>query len=352
MQSVKIQNIQALRGIAVLLVVFFHMRTIEIKYAQFDLILPDFLMIGMSGVDLFFVISGFVMVVVTRGSFQSNEAIKKFMYHRVTRIYPLYWIYSSLILCVYLIQPTLVNSAQGNQVNIIFSYLLLPQDLLPLINVGWTLIHEMYFYFIFAFLLLLPRGRFLFGLIIWGGYIVVVNNYYGPSSNSFVDVYTHPLTLEFISGCLIGIMYFNRPLFGHAKFCALLAFSSWFLAYYYTHELSGDITPDGWVRIFVYGVPAALTLYAALLLEIKDEILMPVWLRSIGDASYSIYLSHVIVLSVVGRIWFSFASEGSVDNIIMVFVMTSAVLIAGFLSYYLIERLMLKKTSNLEKKLF
>ncbi len=88
MPSGKIQNIQAMRGLAVLLLVFFHIRAMEIKYAGFDFILPDFLMICQSGVDLFFVISGFVMVVMTRESFQCNGAIKKFMYHRVPAFIP------------------------------------------------------------------------------------------------------------------------------------------------------------------------------------------------------------------------------------------------------------------------
>ncbi len=350
MPSEKIQNIQALRGMAVLLLVFYHIRVMEIKFAQFDTVLPDFLMIGMAGVDLFFVISGFIMVVVTRGAFQCKGAIKNFMFNRVTRIFPLYWFYSSLILCVYLIQPTMVNSTQGNQVNIISSFLLLPQDLLPLINVGWTLIHEMYFYFIFAFLLLLPREKLLSSLIIWGGCVVVANNFIGQSGNSFFDVYTHPFTLEFISGCLIAMICSNRPLFGQAKLFTALAFMSWLLSYYFVHEYCNDVSPKGWTRILVCGVPAMLTVYTALLLEVKNKKIMPGWLCRIGDASYSIYLSHVIVLSVVGRIWFTFATEGITDNIVMIIVMISAVLISGFLSYQILERKMLSITRKFNER--
>ena len=130
MSTEKIQNIQGLRGVAVLLVVFSHMLRIEGKYAQFEYILPELFLIGMSGVDLFFLISGFVMVAVTQSSSQSKIQIQKFLYYRVTRIYPLYWFYSVLILGVYLLQPNLINSSQGNQVNILESLLLIPQNLL------------------------------------------------------------------------------------------------------------------------------------------------------------------------------------------------------------------------------
>jgi exopolysaccharide production protein ExoZ len=346
----RIQNIQALRGIAALLVVSSHMLRIEGKYAQFDYLLPDFLMIGNSGVDLFFVISGFVMVFVTRGTFQHNEPVNRFLYCRFTRIYPLYWFYSTLILCAYIVQPTLVNSSQGNRVNIIASYLLIPQDLLPLVNVGWTLIYEIYFYIAFALLLLLPKTKFLFGLIFWGTCIVAANIYFGESNNAFLHVYRHPLTLEFIAGCLIAELYFNRPLFGNAKAVTLLAIVMWILTYYAFREITGKTAPTGWIRIMVFGVPALITLYGALLFESKHQMVMPRWLCRIGDASYSIYLSHVIVLTILGRIWISFAKAGGADNVLAIIVMTAAVLAAGFLSYRLIETRLLNITRKFDHK--
>jgi peptidoglycan/LPS O-acetylase OafA/YrhL len=122
----KIQNIQALRGIAVLAVVLFHFLYIEEKYGGSETLLPDVLQFGMIGVDLFFVISGFVMVTVTRGKFQIPKQAFRFIYHRLIRIYPIYWVYSLLLLIVYFIQPTWINNAQWNQVDILASFLLLP----------------------------------------------------------------------------------------------------------------------------------------------------------------------------------------------------------------------------------
>jgi exopolysaccharide production protein ExoZ len=94
----KIQNIQALRGIAVLSVVFFHLLMIERKYGGSRTILPDLFQFGMFGVDLFFVISGFVMFTVSRGKFQIPKQTLRFIYHRMARIYPTYWVYSILVL--------------------------------------------------------------------------------------------------------------------------------------------------------------------------------------------------------------------------------------------------------------
>ena len=345
----KIHNIQALRGVAVLLVVFRHLLPVETKYAQFDYVVPELFLIGASGVDLFFLISGFVMVSVTRSAFHSKGGIQKFLYHRIARIYPLYWFYTSIILCVYLVQPSFVNSSQGNQVNILASYLLLPQTLLPIVNVGWTLIHEMYFYFTFAVLLFLPKNYLLPGLIGWGGLILIGSINLSGSDNSFFDIYFSPLTLEFIIGCMMGILYYSGSIRGNANAIALIALALWTVGYYLFRETSGNGAPLGWMRVLVFGFPAALGFYAALLYEKNHGAIMPPWLCKIGDASYSIYLSHVLVLGVVGRFWSFFAFEGYWDNILMLPLMLIAVLVYGKVSYHYIEKVMLDKTRALEK---
>ena len=122
----KLLNIQALRGVAVISVVLFHLVTIEKKYGGPKTFLPDIFNFGMFGVDLFFVISGFVMIAVTRGKFQNTKQAIRFLYRRASRIYPTYWVYSILVLMVFWFNPTLVNSSQGNQVDILASFLLIP----------------------------------------------------------------------------------------------------------------------------------------------------------------------------------------------------------------------------------
>lgn len=350
MSSKKIQNLQGLRGIAVLLVVFFHMLLIERKYAQFDTIVPNSFMIGVSGVDLFFLISGFVMVTVTRDIFQSQLEIWRFLYHRVTRIYPLYWFYSIIILCVFIVHPSWVNSNQGNQVNILESFLLIPQNILPLVNVGWTLIHEIYFYIVFTALLFFPRKSLLYGLISWA-IIIFFGDIYLPWENSpFIKVYFHPLTIEFIVGCLMAILYFKNSIKGNANFIALTSLTIWVIGYYLYKKTIGEFIPSGWIRVLVFGVPCAFGLYAALLYEKNDGIIMPKWICKVGDYSYSIYLSHIIVLSVIGRFWSLFAFEGYWDNIFMLLIMSTSVVITGYISYRFIEKVMLDKSRAIEQR--
>lgn len=80
-----------------------------------------------SGVDLFFIINGFVMVIVSRGRFQKFAESKRFLFNRVSRIYPTYWLYYFLTLAVVLVQPGMVNSTHGSS-SLLMSFLLLPND--------------------------------------------------------------------------------------------------------------------------------------------------------------------------------------------------------------------------------
>jgi peptidoglycan/LPS O-acetylase OafA/YrhL len=127
----KIENIQGLRGIAILLVILVHLKELDKKFGHGERILSDFFLIGASGVDLFFVISGFVLVAATREVFQHPASILHFFYNRLSRIYPLYWFYCAMILAVFLVRPEWVPALHEGRASILESLLLLPQDVFP-----------------------------------------------------------------------------------------------------------------------------------------------------------------------------------------------------------------------------
>jgi exopolysaccharide production protein ExoZ len=340
----KLQNIQALRGIAVLVVVLFHLYLIEKKYGGANTILPDWLQFGMFGVDLFFVISGFVMVTVTRGKFQQTRQALLFLYHRVSRIYPLYWVYTTLALLVFIIQPSWVNSSQGNQINILASYLLLPDDILPLVQVGWTLIHEIYFYLVFFLIMLLLPEKLLIGtMIVWG---IVISIFGSTSGNPTYNLITHPLTLEFLAGCILAVHYHNaKDLKVNGYWLVAIAGVGLFAAVFgYAHyESQTAAAPEGWWRVLYYGIPATVIVFCITHAERKNVILHGALVQS-GNASYSIYLSHLFTINVVGRVWSIFAVDSIFDNIIALLVAFIAVIVAGFISYWYIETPLLNLT--------
>jgi peptidoglycan/LPS O-acetylase OafA/YrhL len=103
--GMKLQSIQILRGIAALLVVIFHVRAQEMLaiggngLAEMPF-LNGFVNNGFAGVDLFFVISGFIMVYVTDGVRPGIRSSLDFLFARATRIYPLWWFFSALMIAM------------------------------------------------------------------------------------------------------------------------------------------------------------------------------------------------------------------------------------------------------------
>lgn len=340
----RIQNIQALRGAAALLVVLFHLVPTEQKYGGGETILSGSFQFGMFGVDLFFVISGFVMVVVTSGQDRNPKNAFKFIYRRASRIYPTYWVYTLLVLYVFLIHPSWVNSSQGNQANILTSFLLLPSDALPLVMVGWTLIHEMYFYLVFFLMLLfVPEKRMGVATVLWGLAVLSMNLLF-QSNQPLARIISHPLTLEFIAGCLLAIVYYRNStsMTGRSlMITACLGFFVSFLGYHCYHFITGQVAPQSWWRVLMFGGPASLMVFCLVHAETKG-LVAPSPLIKMGNASYSIYLSHLLTLSATGRCWHLFASSNTFDNYIMIPLMFMLVVMVGMISYHVVEKPLLK----------
>jgi peptidoglycan/LPS O-acetylase OafA/YrhL len=305
-----IANLQSLRGAAAMLVVIFHLASIEGNYGNGYRLLSDAFTIGMSGVDLFFVISGFVMVTVTRGAFQKDGACRRFLVHRSTRIYPLYWFFSLLVLAVFLVWPGMVKRSLGSgEVDLLGSFLLLPQDALPLLMVGWTLIHEMYFYLVFALLLYFSERRLVPLLALWAGAVVCANLLLPSSAGATLRLVAHPLTLEFIAGCLAALLIHRGGLCA-GWLCLGVGIAAWLAGYFLHFNLGHGLEPTVWARFLLFGIPATLVVYGLVVLETGRRILLPAWTIHLGDASYSLYLSHVLVLGALARIGTGFAPAG------------------------------------------
>ena len=348
----KIENIQAIRGIATLFVVFYHIMNTEHKFADSNTILPSFLTIFSSGVDLFFVISGFVIVTVTRGKFESFIEMLKFMYHRVTRVYSLYWIYTGLLM-VYFILPPEMFARSHKDVDIFRSFFLLPQMNLPLLVVAWTIVHEMYFYSTFAIFLLFSEKNLIKLLAVWSFFIVVVYFiFHQIPENSIaptIKIVTHPLTFEFIGGCVIAKLIFTGTRVRGFTFFIIGVF-----LLLTNYLLAGDVPMDRWSRLFFFGIPSLLIIYGVIVVELDSNTKFPDYLKFLGDASYSIYLSHYIVLPIIGRLWpitikwCHIDNAGYFDNVVAILVMIIAVLVTGILSYKYLEKPMLLYTRKLK----
>jgi len=333
-------GIQALRGLAALLVVVTHTYSMELKYSP-DQLLGKWSYYGGTGVDLFFVISGFIMVHVTRNTARGPAGAGHFLLRRISRIYPLYWLVSAALLAVYLYRPEFVFSGIDRNPNLIKSFLLWPDFRPPLLAIGWTLTFELMFYLFFAFALLLPKKRLGVFLTVWSIGIVVtqipdLRSYLAPGP--VVGLLTSAMSLEFIAGAALAL-WLQKLTVSRAQSLTLITLGALtgilgaaVLSYY--EEWILDSFP---LRAAIFGGPAAMMVFG---LAANDLAERPVSksLQALGDWSYAIYLTHILTLSVIGLGWKKFAFSGIIDNALMVPAMLAASIAVGGLIYRYIER--------------
>jgi exopolysaccharide production protein ExoZ len=335
-QSKRIISIQVCRGLAALLVVLAHLHGIETKYtATNHLLLFEH---GALGVDLFFVISGVVIASVTVGKFGRPNNARIFLYHRLARVFPIFWIYTTLTLIALHFSPL----AGRRSFNLLASYLLIPTRLPMLLLQGWTLSYEVYFYFVFFLLLLLVPERIApWFLALWGISIVALKLPPALYSIPLVRLLLSPSVLEFLAGCLLFQIYRRSRLRPSVGVLLLVTSLLWLaVIVVYTakvHAGSPDWIVDGhWPRSLLYGTFAALFLLGAIELERTGIIRYLPFFASIGDWSYSIYLSHALILQVIG--WLSVRFLPHQASIFLISLIgLPATLVVGYLSYLYLE---------------
>ena len=288
-----------MRGIAALLVVFHHLSNTGREHGYNW---PTFL-IGAFGVDLFFVISGFLMVCVTQKQAQSWAATAGFLARRVLRIVPLYWVVT--LICV--LNAPLLIAVPVNAWQIVCSFLFLPtpikDDLLfPVVLQGWTLLYEMYFYLLFGLALRwLSPTRALACLAGFFAISVIFGLLKISTLPAFV-FYSDPIILEFIIGGVIGVVYCSsQPVRANL---ALLLISLGLILLWPLTEFGFKANPHHLVRLVAWGIPAGMLVagcvfYERALQSQRRPLPTINWLMVLGSWSYPLYLSHIMAFVLV-----------------------------------------------------
>lgn len=347
----RLQNIQALRGLAALMVLAAHVKEAEGDYGGAGTLLPHFLYMGVTGVDLFFLISGFVMTHVALEGSRGSAAGKRFLYNRAARIYPVYWA-ATLILMVLYAGKLAFFGEETPFPNPVATFLLTPSDFYPLVPVGWTLVHEMYFYVVFALFVFWSGARLPIFLGVWAAAIMLALGLGLYGANAWTRIIFNPLTFEFMLGAFIalalrrGVTRFAIPALvaGLAIFAVETAF--------FADALYPDAMGKFALRAAYFAPPFALILYGAAALEKDAGRIAPAWLRRTGDASYSLYLIHVPVFLVVGKLISIAVPDGVLDNLLLIAAFVIAALGAGFVLHLVVEKPLLSATKRLGDRLF
>ncbi|MEO1405241.1 MAG: acyltransferase [Pseudomonadota bacterium] len=286
-------RIQALRGIAAYGVVLFHI--VEHLRGSYGIDVPRFT-IGAAGVDLFFVISGFIMVHVTK----DHEGPGSFAAKRFGRIVPLYWIATASAIVLIAVAPWSFPKADLSTSSIVSSLLFLPAvdlagGIQPILFVGWTLQYEMAFYALFALALFAPPDRRISTVtaLLLAGWLLANSLPPGTASTFYADA----IVLEFLAGVLIGAAanHHRLPSPRLASYLVVLAITGFVVGEFLlrAYELH---------RVFAAGIPASFLIYAAVALDLRKPRQNPTLLTHLGDSSYSAYIWHPIVIVVVTAI--------------------------------------------------
>ncbi len=290
----------------------------------------------MAGVDIFFVISGFIMWVTTAA--RPERTAVHFLRDRLQRIGPAYWILTAAIVVALAVAPGAIRPASvspdfvlGDHLwHVISSFLFVASqhpikgDFQPVLTAGWTLNLEMFFYLIFAAAMALCgsnllRRALLLVFSLTG--IALIGFLAGPSGA--LAFYTQDLLLEFVGGVLLGIAYSRGWIRASRLWWIALAAGWGGLAY--------AIEPIGLPRSLAWGLPA--------LLIVAGTVFAPAmsgwFLQKLGDSSYSLYITHQITLAVAATAWMLAKLP---VNMTFPLVAVAFSIVAAWLFYALVER--------------
>jgi exopolysaccharide production protein ExoZ len=297
-----VSNIQVLRAFAALAVTWRHMLMWFATDPGFGL-----LHVGRAGVDVFFVISGFIMFHTTQNN---DRTTAQFWTDRIIRIAPLYWLMTLFIVALYLFGLPSGDVTHIDPNDVPLGLLFIPnlrgdEDWNPIIATGWTLIFEMYFYALFGLTFFLRSQMKALALLTAFFIAYYLLSLLVPLPYTLYR-WSQPITLEFAAGGLLALLY-RAPLAlprlsakatGYGLIAAgVIAF--FVVAYIFTDQTA---EPTG-LRTLVNGPPAVMVIAGALMLEKSGVVWNSRTLLLLGAASYSIYLVHLPVLQYASILW-------------------------------------------------
>ncbi|WP_256580953.1 MULTISPECIES: acyltransferase family protein [unclassified Pseudomonas] len=302
----KLDFIQALRGIAALMVVMLH--TIQQQNIPKDSGVYYWLFSGGgAGVPLFFIISGFIMAYSTRGVESSPKNSLIFLIKRLSRVWPTY----AILTIIFWTTVTVVDDFLGAHfpysildvlVSILFIPLNMDSALAPLLGgsalyPGWSLNYEIYFYALFAFSMVFMRFKWLIFFSLIATTLIVLPLIYGSTPSldarvnygfkSYLALLTSPLIWEFAAGVAIGLIYFSKFKIENKSFAIFLcAITAAIVVWANLSKLSFGMGLNGW------GWSLTLMFFALTIASKTVHLKFPAGLIWVGNISYSLYLIH------------------------------------------------------------
>lgn len=291
--GVMLYNLHALRAVAAILVIFVHTTDVLAPVGLRD----TKFYFGIAGVDLFFVISGFVM---TFTQDRKPIAPREFAVHRIIRVVPLYWAMTLAVFAAAMVVPSLFASEKVTVAKLVQSLFFWPYmndvgRIQPLLFVGWTLNYEFFFYLVFTLSIALCAGRPRIAPLLCVALLaaIVALGAAVPDLPVAARFLSDSVILEFALGIVAGRLFARDTLPRGAWAWALMAIGFVVLL---GAEQAGLRAP----RVMVQGIAATFVVVAALGIERDGHALRGAVVQLLGAASYALYLSHPFVMKAFG----------------------------------------------------
>lgn len=338
-----LHNLQALRGLACLVVVLFHIagyeNTFWSKWRTFHVVR----WFGYAGVDVFFALSGFIIAWAHREQLGRAKHLPRYLVRRFRRIYPVLWAAALATIVLIGSLGTAEIFRPGWQRDYFEWLLLVPRyDPFLFIAATWSLQYEIVFYLAFGLLFLVPTRWAMplgFG---WAGAIAGAWTFGFVPEPFWGKMLVSPYVLEFLGGA--GVAAIVARGFVHWPRIALGLALAWTVAFVTLLRGAAPESLGSWIwgRFFAFGPPSALLVYAVVAGELTGRVRLPARLRPWGDASYSIYLMHgPVTLSLVHLLWGM--NTNLPTHLVWIAVQLAAAFGSGWLLYALVERPLLSR---------
>lgn len=329
-----LNTLQVGRGLAALAVMLYHANlTLNLpKYIGRN-IFPMF-GAGNSGVEYFFVLSGFVILLAHKNDIGNPSKFLTFVWKRVKRIYPPLWIALLIVTPIYFIHPAFGKGEETHLWTIVSAFLVIPTHADFLIGPEWTLRHEMLFYAIFAIVIWKPRIGLPIAAI-WIALCVIIPLVGFPSLPFLIGFSASRFHVLFALGALISLLFIRD--FDKAP-TAMLAIGLAIFATAWTLVCLNQIDDQAPLTVWTYGIGAALAILGAANLERRRTIAFPRWLIFLGEASYSIYLFHWPAISVMSKVFSALSHRYYVPDVLVFLATAGSGLAAGIAFHLLAEK--------------
>jgi exopolysaccharide production protein ExoZ len=340
-----LQSIRLLRFVGCLFIILYHaemplyrlsggMRVMPVSFAAF-------------GTDLFFVITGFLTVYVTFGK---TLTFKDFMFRRLARLAPLYWLFTFLMLLTLFLAPHLLHTTTFDPWHVAASFAFLPYPhpvtalQRPLLVFGWVLNYFIPLYAVYGVFLFLPMAKRVSAVCIVVILLVASHSYF-PNAGRLLDFYGSPMMLEFLYGLVAGLIYVEWGGLVLLHACILLGVGLAIFAAGIFRSVSEESD-----RVVYWGLSGVAILMS--LISIEKSAGWPGLgvLNDLGDASYSTYLTHVFTLAAVGDALGGTSLFRLIGETSSQVLLVASALAVGRLTYVYLEKPWLNVLNRVERR--